>query len=614
MKPKRLSFFARLRAFANSFVPLVPAFLTHQFLTRLLLSAVVLPLFWGALRLLVGSTGLPGLTNNLLPLFLLTPQGLLLVLFTAALVVGSMAVEILGYIDISARGLQGQPPSGVWQTFVHNLRRLPSLLHPKSFLLVVYLGVLAPLTGMGLSLSFLKQISIPNFVMEFLSAKLHYVAALGAALLLLSALSLGWIFTFHFIAVDRYSPWQAMKASTALLRRRWKTVLGRFASLALVISLFAGAVMGLWMLASYLLLYKLNLEKLGGRVLVSAALLFKDLLAAFFAALLTPLEIHYLTKFFYELTEEEPIYKTAQNRWPALAPRQKPSLLDRLLRRKAAWVAAAMLPLALAWPMAHFLPELLQGVGSQEVQFIAHRGGGVLGPENSLSGIEKAIAQKAPWTEIDIQRTKDGAYIVHHDNTFARLGGVDRTAQELTLAEIAPLRIAFPGTAEPFATLEQVLDKCKGRMGLFIELKGATADTRMVDDVVKLLREKEMTNGAVLVSIEYPIIEYAARQYKDIKTGYIYFLALGNIEKLAGDYLIMEEGQATEKGVDAVHAAGKKAVVWTVNDTDAMERFIDSGVDAIITDQVEEMAQLLQRRRQRTFQDQLFKLFTSASP
>lgn len=46
------------------------------------------------------------------------------------------------------------------------------------------------------------------------------------------------------------------------------------------------------------------------------------------------------------------------------------------------------------------------------------------------AGLEAAIAQGAQWSEINVQRTKDGHYIIHHDATFKRLAGEPRTAQK----------------------------------------------------------------------------------------------------------------------------------------------------------------------------------------
>ena len=62
---------------------------------------------------------------------------------------------------------------------------------------------------------------------------------------------------------------------------------------------------------------------------------------------------------------------------------------------------------------------------------IAHRGGGDLSTENTVESIRAAIEAGASASEIDVQRTADGHYVIFHDNTLKRLCNDPRTIQEL---------------------------------------------------------------------------------------------------------------------------------------------------------------------------------------
>ena len=69
----------------------------------------------------------------------------------------------------------------------------------------------------------------------------------------------------------------------------------------------------------------------------------------------------------------------------------------------------------------------------------------------------------------------------------------------------------------------------------------------------------------------------------------------GDTAKLNCDYLALEEEIATDDTIAAVHAKGKKLIVWTVNDEDDIEEFLTSEADAIITDSVKLSAQTKER-------------------
>ena len=48
--------------------------------------------------------------------------------------------------------------------------------------------------------------------------------------------------------------------------------------------------------------------------------------------------------------------------------------------------------------------------------------------------------------------------------------------------------------------------------------------------------------------------------------------------------------------VEAAHRAGKKVHIWTVDDSEIMERLIDAGVDGIFTDRIDTLKDVLTQR------------------
>lgn len=184
---------------------------------------------------------------------------------------------------------------------------------------------------------------------------------------------------------------------------------------------------------------------------------------------------------------------------------------------------------------------------AEPARIIAHRTGGVMATENSLEGIEKAIEHGCYACETDTQRTKYGYYIINHDDDFKRLTGVAKKPGDMTLEEVRALTITdpFTGATSKVPELDGMLDVVKGRVKLFLELKGATADRQMVDDVVKLIREKDCVQDVALISLKYDVIDYAETTYPEFETGMLIFGSLGDVTRVNCDLMVLEEEMST---------------------------------------------------------------------
>ena len=236
-----------------------------------------------------------------------------------------------------------------------------------------------------------------------------------------------------------------------------------------------------------------------------------------------------------------------------------------------------------------------------KVKVIAHRGGGNEGRENTLSGLEKAWNAGAYGSEIDIQRTKDGNYVVNHDSTFKRVAGVDRKPEEMTLREVKKLSV----DGEPVPTFEEMLIASKGRIVLFTELKGSTADKKMADDTVSLIKLYNMEDECVLISLKYDVIDYIETQYPEMQTGFLTFASFGNTAGLNCDYLALEEESATTDAIKSIHEEGKQVIIWTANEKESQRHFLCSDADGIITDNVVQAMELITELENRSDLDRM---------
>jgi glycerophosphoryl diester phosphodiesterase len=192
-------------------------------------------------------------------------------------------------------------------------------------------------------------------------------------------------------------------------------------------------------------------------------------------------------------------------------------------------------------------------------------------------------------------------YIINHDGTFKRVAGDSRKPEQMTLREVKKLKI----DGEPVPTFEEMLISSKGRIVLFTELKGKTADKQMADDAVSLVRQYQMEDECVLISLKYDVINYIETNYPEIETGFLTFASLGNTAGLNCDYIGLEEESATADAIDAIHNEGKKALVWTANEKGSQKHFLCTKIDGIITDNVTQALSLVTELKQRSDLDRM---------
>ena len=90
-----------------------------------------------------------------------------------------------------------------------------------------------------------------------------------------------------------------------------------------------------------------------------------------------------------------------------------------------------------------------------------------LRPENSLAAFRAAV-EKSYGIELDVHRTKDGALVVHHDDSLLRLTGTDIRIAQSTLEEVRACRLP---NGEAVPTFDEVLAAVAGCVPLIIEVK-----------------------------------------------------------------------------------------------------------------------------------------------
>jgi glycerophosphoryl diester phosphodiesterase len=235
-----------------------------------------------------------------------------------------------------------------------------------------------------------------------------------------------------------------------------------------------------------------------------------------------------------------------------------------------------------------------------EVVVIAHRGAAGSAPENTLASVELAIEKGTDFVEIDVLESADGKIVVVHDSDLMRVGGSPVKIWQATYEQLLEVDVGrwfgpeFSGQRVP--TLEQVLEVCKGRARVNIELKTYGHNKRLEERVAEIVEKTGMEDEIVLMSLSSDIV----RAMKALRPGWTVGLltakALGNLPRSEADFLAVHVGIASPRFIRQAHAAGKEVYVWTVNDRLNMSRMMSRGVDGVITDYPALARQVIERR------------------
>jgi glycerophosphoryl diester phosphodiesterase len=239
-------------------------------------------------------------------------------------------------------------------------------------------------------------------------------------------------------------------------------------------------------------------------------------------------------------------------------------------------------------------------------QLVAHRGYPRHYPENTLIGLEAAIAAGARFVEVDVQLSRDRVPVLFHDRDLQRLCGVSGKVHDLHYEELWHLRVTerdrfgdrFKDVhVTRLAELGHLLIR-HPEVTAFIELKRSSLERFGVESLLTLVRRslKPALGQCVLISYSLEAL-LAARQQGWPRLGVV-------IDRWDehGQELIAEIDPAfLFCDVDGLPRAGRlragsmKLVVFEVADPLLALALAARGVDFIETFAVGEMLQEFSR-------------------
>ena len=208
----------------------------------------------------------------------------------------------------------------------------------------------------------------------------------------------------------------------------------------------------------------------------------------------------------------------------------------------------------------------------------AHRGHHARWPENSAAAVADARDIGADGVEIDVWLTGDKDLIVNHDRTMG--GRVIRRSTRAQLEDVAT-----------FSTLGDVLDAA-GEMRVNVEIKSTRSDSynsEVARAVARYLDASSDSPQCMVSSFSLAICQEVRRLAPERKVGWLVTRQPGEavLDQVSAHRLTSAHFPFSRVNRDVARRAATLGIelhVWTPNLERDLERMLELGVGALITD------------------------------
>jgi glycerophosphoryl diester phosphodiesterase len=244
----------------------------------------------------------------------------------------------------------------------------------------------------------------------------------------------------------------------------------------------------------------------------------------------------------------------------------------------------------------------------QHPLIIGHRGASAVKPENTIPAFECALHSGADGVEFDVRLARDGVPVIIHDPDLKRTAGRSDLVSELSAEQLAEVDVgtwfnlrhtasAAPENASAtLPTLRTVFELLRqSRTLLYVELKCSPAEIApLVSAVVNLIDEFSIRDQVIVECFDLEAILHVKQVDSSIKTAALFephlsldVLSTKRIVSLAlaskANQVALHHSLITASRVRRALSEGLETIVWTVDKPRWVQRALDLGIVALIT-------------------------------
>lgn len=508
------------------------------------------------------------------------PISIILMMIFAVIVTLFSLFEIAGLLHTFSVGRTGRE-TNLTCMFMAGFRACRKALHPKNWLLILFVLILFPLTRLlPLSGSTFKLI-LPGFIKQ----TIDYTNGLS---ILYNIIYLGLIFslTIYIFSINSFVIQKESLFKSCTRSRK----LGKGHYIETLLSMFLLTVILNFMINSVSSIIVVNVKELISFLKGNASVVAKSedvgtytyVLRQILKSFVSPaINNAALTVLFYKYVDEKSeLYTLSADIF---------KVKEYSFKRSAAFVIGLVsFSLLVLGAFSYKYSYLMEEVERPLV--CAHRGDNVNAPENTMAAFELAKSENLTWIELDVHQTSDGVIICSHDATLKRTTRYNFAIHDHTYSELSSCEFGdwMPGDYEHVVVpkLEEVLLFAKeNEMKVQVELKGHPLDANFEENVLKVINDTGMHDNVMIIAQDAKRLQRIMQLDPTITKAYCMVFALGDLNDIPyTDNITVEETYVTPELVRKMHEKGIKVFCWTVDRDDTVQYLVSCGVDVIGTD------------------------------
>ena len=240
----------------------------------------------------------------------------------------------------------------------------------------------------------------------------------------------------------------------------------------------------------------------------------------------------------------------------------------------------------------------------------AHRGFNTVAPENSMPALGAAVAMGAEEVEFDLWYTKDGQIVSIHDSSLDRVSTGTGKVYDHTYEELLQLDFGCK-RSEKFAglrilTFEQILQKlsCHTIMNIHIKSrKEEEYDSRHLRKIIDLIYKYDAQNHVYFMTGDDRLMEKLRNMAPEIcrcmGAGGDRWSIVDRAIRYGCKKVQLFKPYFNQEMIDKAHANGIMCNVFWSDEPEETVRFLDMGIDTILTNDYQLIAEAVRAWKDR---------------